>query len=279
MKNILLPTDFSKNSWNAIEYALSFFEQTPCNFYVLHVSRLNNISVGEATYMPDSKVIEEYYIKPSKIQLQKVLKQIKRLPKNNNHRFYTLTDYNLFIDSIRKHVEEKNIDCIVMGTKGASGLKKYIVGSNTGDVITKVKCATLAVPENASYKKPKEIAFPTDFSLFYNLNTLQPISEISETNNATVRIVHVNKKGAVLNEDQVKNKEYLEDYFNNYKHSIHFLTNKHIEDAIQCFVESRDINLIVMVAKNLNYFQQILFCPTVEKISYHTDVPFLVLHE
>ena len=58
-----------------------------------------------------------------------------------------------------------------------------------------------------------------------------------------------------------------------------FLTNKKIEGAIQCFVESRAINMICMVAKNLNYFQQILFHSKVEEISYHTEVPFLVLHE
>jgi hypothetical protein len=37
--------------------------------------------------------------------------------------------------------------------------------------------------------------------------------------------------------------------------------------------------MIVMIAKNLNYFQQILFHSKVEKISYHTNIPFLILHE
>jgi len=37
--------------------------------------------------------------------------------------------------------------------------------------------------------------------------------------------------------------------------------------------------MIIMIAKNLNLFQRILFRPTVEEISYHTDIPFLVLHE
>ena len=34
-----------------------------------------------------------------------------------------------------------------------------------------------------------------------------------------------------------------------------------------------------MIAKNLNLFQRILFKPTIEEISYHTEIPFLVLHE
>ena len=135
------------------------------------------------------------------------------------------------------------------------------------------------VPENAEYNRPKEIAFPTDYSLFYSTETLLPLSEIVEIHKAAVRILHINKRHTILNDDQIENKEYLEDYFSSYEHSSHFLTNSNIEEAIQCFVESRDINLIVMVAKNLNYFQKILFSPTVTEIGYHTDIPFLVLHE
>ncbi|AOW22054.1 universal stress protein [Urechidicola croceus] len=279
MKNILIPTDFSDNSWNAIEYALNFFENSTCNFYILHIDRISDFVGGESPYIPTEEIIDKVFTKPSKEKLEQLLKKIDKLPLNPKHRFFTQTDYNLFIDSIRSHVAEKKIDFIVMGTKGASGIKKFIIGSNTGDVITKVQCNALIIPENAKYVKPNEIAFPTDFTFFYPTETLKPISEILELHDSAIRILHINKKKIQLNDDQLRNKDYLEDYFGKFKHSFHFLTNKHIEDAIQCFVESRNIDLITMVAKNLNYFQKILFHPTVQEISYHTDVPFLVLHE
>ncbi|MGC1203703.1 MAG: universal stress protein [Flavobacteriaceae bacterium] len=280
MKNILLPTDFSQNSWNAIKYAINFFEKETCHFYLLHVNRFDALMLSDISYVPPEKTIEDVYTKPAKLELRKILKHITEefLP-NKKHRFYTVSDYGFFIESIRKHVEDKNIDCIVMGTKGASGLKKIIIGSNTGDVITKVKCTTLTVPESASFVQLKEIAFPTDFSSTYNLQILQPILNLLETSKSALRILHVSKKKAHLNNDQNKNSELLDDYFNHLNHSFHFLTNKKVEDAIQCFVESRNINMICMVAKNLNYFQQILFHSKVEAISYHTEIPFLVLHE
>jgi len=280
MKSILLPTDFSKNSWNAIKYALQFFEKSNCHFYLLHVNRLSNLASVDTSYITTPEAIEEVQTKLAKKQLRDFLKRIsKELPHNKDHKFYTITDYNFFIESIRNHVQEKSIDMIVMGTKGSSGLKKFIIGSNTGDVITKVPCTTLVVPENAKYTSIKEIAFPTDLALSYHIQTLEPISEILDEFDSFLRILHINKKKEILNRDQQKYKELLEDYFNGYKHSFHFLTNDKIEDAVQCFVESRDIDMIAMVAKNLNYFQRILFMPTVEEISYHTDVPFLVLHE
>lgn len=279
MKNVLLPTDFSENSMNAIKYALDFYEKSACNFYLLHVIKLNDVAINNSPYGLTNEIIEDIYTKPAKTKLKELLKNISSIVSNNkNHKFYTLTDYNFLVESIRQHVNEKNIDIIFMGTKGATGFKKFIVGSNTGDVITKVHCTTLVIPENATFKKINEIAFPTDFSLLYDISTLQPIVDIIESNDAALRVLHISKKDTVLNNDQNKNKELLEDYFNNYTNSFHFLTNKKVEDAIQCFVESREIDMITMVAKNLNYFQQILFHSKIENISYHTDVPFLVLH-
>lgn len=35
-KRIVLPTDFSKNAWNAIAYALTIFKEVPCDFFVLN---------------------------------------------------------------------------------------------------------------------------------------------------------------------------------------------------------------------------------------------------
>ena len=280
MKNILLPTDFSENSWNAIKYAVQFFENIKCNFYLLHIIRSNTIVTNDIPYILDQNVIDDLYTKPAKKKLHQIFNQITELsPNQDNHKFYMLTDHGFFIESIRKTVEEKHIDFIVMGTKGASGLEEIILGTNTANVITKVKCNTLAIPENSKYVIPKEIALPTDFSLSHSLQVLQPISDIIERFRSSLRIIHINKNKVDLNNDQKKNKELLEDYFNTLKPSFHYLKNKKVEDAVQCFIESRDINMICMVAKNLNYFQQILFHSKVEKISYHTDIPFLVLHE
>lgn len=277
MKNILIPTDFSENSWNAIEYALGFFSKSSCNFYLLHVNTIIDAAGVEIPQKLSNRVTAEAIIKPSKKLLQETIKRINKSNLGGEHRFFTLTDNTYIINSIRKHVEEKCIDLIVMGTKGASDIEKLAIGSNTGDVITKVKCTTLIVPENAIFKVPKEIVFPTDFSIFYPTETLQPITDIIELHKSSVSVLHVNK-GTELSDDQNKNKEYLDDYFSNYNHSFHFLTNKYIEDAVQKFVDSQGINLIAMLAKNLNYFQKILFHPTVKELSYYKNIPFLVLH-
>lgn len=279
MKNILIPTDFSKNAWNAIEYVVQFFSKTTCNFYLLHVDTPDVLEDECSLCSSNENITNDVLIQPTKKRLQEVVKQIKdQFSPNRNHRFFTISDKDYMINSIRRQVLEKRINLIVMGTKGISGLKNLPIGSNAGNVITKVKCTTLVVPENAKYELLKEIVFPTDFSIFYKLETLQPISDIVETNDVAVRILHVSKNGDELNEDQQKNKEYLDDYFTNNEHSFHFLTNKYLDEAVQNFVDSKGINLITMLAKNLNYFHKILFNPTLKEINYYKNIPFLVLH-
>jgi len=279
MKNILLPTDFSENSWNAIKYALDLYKQTTCNFYLLHVTMISNYTGSEFPMLTATDVVEKTHLKYAKTELQNLLKRIKKLPDNAKHHFYTISVYNYFIDAIKTQIEEKKIDLIIMGTKGASGLTEVIIGSNTGDLITKIKHPVLIVPEKAIFKVPKEIAFPTDYNIFYQPKILNSITEIAQLYDSFIRVLHIVNKNETLTNDQLENKEFLNNFFMDEKHSFHKITNKKIDAGVQCFVESRDIDLIIMVAKSLNLFQRILFKPTVEEISYHTEIPFLVLHE
>ena len=90
MKNVLIPTDFSGNSWNAIRYGLNFFEKEHCNFYVLHVNS-SKIGPKNSPSLPYIEEIDKRLLNSSKIKLRKLLDRINtEFPKNKNHHFYTL---------------------------------------------------------------------------------------------------------------------------------------------------------------------------------------------
>ena len=279
MFQLLVPTDFSKNAWNALKYGLKLFENINCTFYLLHINPIPTYSGAGSSVKGSSKMIQESVLRESKESLDQLLLRIKDIPASAKHSFVSVALHDFFVDSIKREVETKKIDLIIMGTKGSSGLKEVTMGSNTGDVITKVRCPLLAVPENAAFIKPEEIAFPTDYFLRYDLKVLNTLVEMSRMNKSVLRVLHVSKKGEELNEEQLKNKAFLHEFLQDIEHSFHSLTGSDLETAVQCFVESRNIDMIAMVAKNLNFFQRILFRPKVEQISYHTDIPFLVLHE
>ncbi|WP_378187623.1 universal stress protein [Aquimarina sp. W85] len=283
MKKILIPTDFSENSWSAIVYAVAFFKKSTCTFYLLHITPTEGIIVDEPLFTVENNkdaILVDSTTTNAKAKLDELLKRIDKLPLNTKHTFKPLVEFVFFVDGIRKHVVDKHIDYIVMGTKGASNALQRTIGSNTGDVITKVKCPVLIIPENARYSRPKEIAFPTDYNINYKAKVVDTLTQLLLDKKAALRVLHVAKKEEKLSDNQLINKNFLDQQLGNaIPHSFHFLSNPNIEQAVQCFIESRDINMITMVAKNLNFFQRILFQPLVEEISYHIDIPFLVLHE
>lgn len=280
MKNILVPTDFSENSWNAIQYASAFFEKVRCNIYLLHVVDILLNSMTDAALGTPLEVIDKAVEIESEKKLSELLDKIYASGLNPHHNYTTLSEYDLLVDGVRKATKKYEIDLIVMGTKGATGLKEKILGTHTGDVLVRVKCPLLTVPEKATFHTPKEIVFPTDFRMPYSTKIVKVLKDMAVIHNSAIRFLYIAKDATdELDQDQQYNKNTFFEYFEKYEHSFHKLTNQKLEAAIECFIESRDIAMIAMVAKNLNFLQQILFKPTVAEIGYHTKIPFLVLHE
>lgn len=278
MKNILLPTDFSSNSINAIQYALNLFQDSKCLFYLINVYTIPYLT-NEVLMENDMHQLienENKLFNTSQEEMKAILKKIKP---NNNHKFELISEYGFFIDSIKKIVKNKNIDLIIMGTKGATGAKEIFMGSNTGDIIMKTNCNILAVPENASYAKPKEITFPTDFKITYKKEIFTQLVQIAELHDSNIRVLLFENKG-YLDEDQKINKKSLDYYLKKLKYTYHTLTNNDFEVALNCFTQSRgNTNMIAIIAKHYNFFQRLFFKPKVESLSFHTQIPLLVLQK
>ena len=278
MKTILIPTDFSSNSLHAIKYAITLFKDTPCNFYVLHVEPLSASGiVGNSFPLPSIKPTKAY-----KGNLSDYFTLISQLSSSREHHFIALHEYGNLVNIIRQTVVDKKIDLIVMGNKGASGIKNVIIGSNTGDVITKVHCNLLVIPEKAKVAAPKEIVFATDYNNFFSHSILEAISKMLRLCKANLKVLDVSKDNSSLNLSQKQNKNYLQDYLEELyhnSHSMHNIKNEKVKTGIEKFVAAHNIDLVIMVAKNLNFLQQLLFDSTIKKLSFHTTVPLLVLHE
>jgi len=280
MKNILLPTDFSNNSLNAMNYAMELFKDTPCKFYLLNAFKIPYLTNEELLEndMKQLAKLEKELFDSSKKGMEDILKKLE-LKASAAHKFELHSDYNLFMNSVSNYVKEKNIELIVMGTKGATGAKEIFMGSNTGDVIMKARCDVLAVPENANFEVPKEITFPTDYRIPYRKEDITLLLEITEKYQSNIRVLLFSDK-QVLDEEQKVNKKSLNNYIKKINTTYHTLTNTDFEVALNCFTQSRgNIDMIAIIAKHYNFFQRLFFKPKVEELSFHTKIPLLVLYK
>ena len=277
MKKILLPTDFSENSFNAIKYTLSLFKDVPCDYYLLNVYKVP-YTTNEELMENDAQqlaIVESELYDQSKRNLEALREKIGD---HENASFHLISDYNFLSNSVRQCISEKEIELVAMGTKGATGAKEIFLGSNTGDVLMKAECNVLAVPENADFQPVKEIVFPTDFRIKYELDDLAPLIMIAELYESTIRVLHLNEENK-LDEEQTTNRRILESYFKPVHHTYHVLTNTDFEEALNCFTQSRgDIDMIALISRHYGFFQRLFFRPKVMELSFHTKIPLFVMH-
>lgn len=268
MMNILLPTDFSENSRNAAAYALQFFKDTPCNFYLLHVLPVPADQMV-TSYMSASPEVQEKF--------DKLLDWLNSIKTNPEHTFHTCFKATYLIDAVRAKVQEKNIDLILMGTKGKTNDKGAVIGKHTSDVMMKVRCPVLAISENAVFKEHKNILFPTDYKIHYGSKMLRTLLNLTSLSKANVKILEIFNSEKEPSAEQAENREFLQDSFLPKIPVLQTYYATKEPNTFKIFMANRNVDMIVLAAKNLNLCQKFLHNDQ-NDIPFINQLPLLVLH-
>ena len=276
MKKILLPTDFSDNSWNAIQYALQLFEDVACNFVLLNtftpIIYQYEFAQASAAQFGLIDVMKE----ASQKGLNVLQKKISSNFNNPKHTFTNISSFNSLMPEIDELCQGNAIDMIVMGTKGASGITGILFGSNTIHVIKNAKCPVLAIPSDYIFETPHEILFPTDYEIEYKAEQLKPIIEIAQNHISRVNILHVFIRNGLTN-IQEKNKLLLETSMKKTTYLFHDIKNQNIPEAITNFQLKAHINLLVMINNKHSFFENLFFKSTISQIGFHLNIPLMVI--
>jgi len=277
MKKILLPTDFSDNAQNAIYYALNLYKDKVCKFYLLNtytpIIYSYDYRMSAGGYLGE---IADVVREDSKEKLQEIEKGLKAKFKNPKHQFKTISSFSLLTDEVKDVIDKHTIDLVIMGTKGATGAKEVLFGTNTIHIIKKSKCPVLAVPDGYFFEEPKEILFPTDYNVDYSDKQIQNLKTIATIFNSKVHILNVSH-GIDLSETQNTNKTTLEKLFTTIKHVSYRVNDQPIPQAINEFQKSTYVQLLIMINNKHSFFENLFFKPVINQIGFHLNIPFLVI--
>lgn len=142
LKRILVPTDFSKYSHTALGYAAALAEKFGAELYLLHVVQNVGLLIPDmVNVVPPIMPSNEQMTAAVRDALDRVIKE------NKLEQFKTKPEVRLgtpFYEIIQ-FAKETNIDLIVIGTHGHSGLAHVLMGSVTEKVVRKAPCPVLTV--------------------------------------------------------------------------------------------------------------------------------------
>ncbi|CAN5549883.1 universal stress protein [soil metagenome] len=276
MKTILIPTDFSPNSENATDYAMEMNKKINAKIVLFH----SYFIPVYGTDMP-VEVLNDAEIREASLKTLEKLKEKAKLKfKNSDFVFDVLTSEGIIADEIAAAVEKEKIDLVVMGTKGAHGLKEVLIGTNTASVVGKVNCMVLAIPEEAKFKEIKKIVFATNYAE-NDFENIEAVIDFAKHYNAEVIMLHISE-GDLSRSFEFNSIEHFEQRIKedtNYEGiSFKLFEGKNVEEGISLYLEEINADMIAMTNRHRNLFQRLFDRSLTKKMAYHTHIPLMTFH-
>lgn len=280
MKKILCPTDFSKTSDKALEYAVYIARHANAHLSLLHVLHLPITDTAATALVASELLGEQLRDAGEKLKARCQLMEVQ-FGANQSSNFtcdYILREA-LLTDLVAHLVETENYDLIVMGTSGhGNAMEELLIGSNTEAMIEEVKCPVLSVPASAPAPGMDRILYATDYST-EDIEALKEVVKLGSLFGADIHVVHVVKNEA--GEDKPISQQFWDRLQTTYPDVPLFLeevTNKHRAEGLKAYYQKVNASMLAICRKEKGFFQELFSQSLSEKLTYQAQVPLLVLH-
>ncbi len=143
IKRILFATDFSDNSRYALIFAISFAQKYDAMLYVLHVIQQPSYPLG--MYAEISFDAMDKFSQSISEAVQKEMQTLKEKDLKGCAKYECLIVHGTPFLEILRTAKEKNVELIVVGTHGRTGLDHVLFGSTAEKVVRRAPCPVLSV--------------------------------------------------------------------------------------------------------------------------------------
>lgn len=188
MQNILVPVDFSSYSESALKAAADLARKKESTLYVLHVINVGEPIMGTGSIrVDDSELI--FFSKLAKSKLHEFLGKDYL----QGIKIIDIIELGPTYYSITQNIDKYDIDIIVMGSKGSSGLAEFFIGSNTEKVVRNSKVPVLVIKNKLMDVHFQKIVFVSDFDK-ENISSFKKAQGFAADFDAEMKLMAINTK-------------------------------------------------------------------------------------
>lgn len=278
VKKILVPTDFSKCSINALKIATQLAIKLRAKIEVVHAFHV-------PAYAPMDVMAVDLVNQPIlKEQQDEVKKQftslINLVPELKDISYSTKTFVAPTADAIYECTEQDDIDMIVMGTKGEHDAMEKLFGSMSSEVIKSADVPVLVVPENVENFQPKHIGFAADLHEIDNMNRLSVLSLMAKMFDAQINIFHISEENDEESlSEAARERMFLEGSLKDIDHSFATIYHEEPLEGIMEFAESKKLDMLAMYPRQRKFWDKLIHGSTTKKVVMQIKIPLLTIHE
>lgn len=278
MKHILVPTDFSENAYQALIYATRLFENNPCTIHILHsmevqASRLTSrVDAGRS-----EQVFDDLYDEADRKCEEVKARLIEDTP-GCGHTFDVISTAMSLTRALNRICAQREVDLVVMSTKGQTGAKEVIMGSNAVKVIKKIrKIPVLIIPPNTTFEPIKRIVFPTAFDRPYDPADLDELLFLAKLHDSEIKIIHIREDNST-NDNQRMNLDSLMQMMADVTCDVEWLElGDSLTATINRYVAEQNGDLLAIIYYKHNFIVQLFRESVVKKIGRSPATPYLVI--
>jgi nucleotide-binding universal stress UspA family protein len=267
MKTILVPTDFSSNAEKALKYAIRLANLFSAEIILMHSLELNQ------TQTPLINTMKEVLAEKAENDIRELKQKIIKKHPGLNIKSATMSGEPA--EAIKTTAKKLGADIIVMGTKGASGLKKLLLGSITADVIINAPCPVFTIPEKNGYRKIKKICFATDFNE-NDIDAIDALIVIANGFNAELIITHISGSAEEEKEAFDKFVQTAKTYSYYYRTETKFIESEDVIAGLNNFIEDNDIDILALSRRKRDFLENFFHRSITKEIAYSATIPVFI---
>ena len=270
MVNILVPTDFSDLSRVAIQFAVKAANKLDGNVTLLHV--LTMVQPTRASMRLRYEALEMDLIEFAEEDFKPIIEEAQKANKTKHPIKHAIEKGQSFNDAVRRFAKKKRTGLIIVGTKGASGLKKYVMGSNTASLVEVSDVPVMVVPEKASFTGFKNVVYASNLDhLDRELKTILPYLKVFDSQ---LHILHVLRPKEDLEEVKQKIAKAWQK-INYRKVTVSIKAGEEIDKVIDQYVKQVKGDLVAMFTHRMSFYEKLFNRSITRKMTFQSVVPLL----
>lgn len=266
---LLVPTDFSVVAKNAANYAAHLAAQIHAQVILLSVIEMDTTEVVLSNW----KKLEAQMRKTSLRELDKLKNEVKATVKGADIKC-AITDGIPMYEAIATFAKDNQVDLIIMGTKGATGLKKIVEGTNTSALMQISPVPVVGVPAKATYTGMKKIVYATDLKNV--VEETRRLARIAELFQASILVLHCtsasSKRLSRNIEPELINKAQYGAI------TFHQVQSDEIDKTIAQFMKTQAADMLVMFTHERSFFEKLLGKSVTRTVAFQSRVPLLAFN-
>lgn len=274
MKTILYATDYSLNSVAALHYAHTLCFKLKAKLLLLHVfdEPMSLATKVSLTYLKKERDLYETH----QMKLEAFCYEyLKDKPIVTNRQVIAIENRSSS-DGILEAIVIHSPDMVVVGTKGGSALKEFLLGSTAIGLIKKAPCTVLTVPEKTTYTPPHTLVYATDFEEA-DIFAIRQLAKIAEAFKAAIKIVHITTKAEYEEDRQVEwLKKMLEQKVNYKPMGFERILSEDILKELHTYIERSGASILGMLERdNGSLMRKLMHKDLVIAMESNVTIPLL----